>query len=651
MSGLFLFFDPSGISSAVERTFDERISNRITRLPDQPLEILRQTNLIGAVTHHGVLPSGGVVSDHRGQLLSTGSSWIEPDAEALATPTDLLEAIHRHPAPDRPPFQGAFAIAHGSEDGLELTVDTDYWAFYPLYFRAMGAGVAVSSSLKFLLEPGDDKPNREALVEWLTIGYLPRDHTVFENIHRLPGNSRLVCGRDGIRINSFPRTVTTRNRPIDSDVVAEYDFLISRFLRRFKGLASSYCISMSGGLDSRLLGSAALREGFPLGGFTIGEPGSLDAAMAEKFCSQVGIPLVSHQVDGSSFPSWFKKTIWFTEGRALPEHLHYMTAQLEGVVPPGPQLQGLMGELGLSDHFDSPKLLSAGPEEIRQACRDLVAPVVYWPHGAKSAVLDRDLYGHIANQREKIAEHLFSRIGFSGTYSNYVDYKYLLKGETFMNPCIMSQAIPWSDIINPFSDLPAFQLGSSLSLDGISERRGQIRWGLEHFPDIAKLPRVKAGVLINLADDDPQAYSRGAAKLHKAWKLRYNICRLSRGRINLPLRRSFPEYGSWYRRWKPVREFVDDVLLSDRTLDRGIFRRDGMRRLLGDLRVGRNTWGAVGTCLAVEIFLRQFLDGTDQPKDPVVPLGLEMDLRPGRWSRKKWRTQPRWVEEKRRLSR
>jgi len=623
MSGIFLFFDPDGISPAMAQTFEARLGDRVSRMPHQKVETLRTDTLIGAASHHGVLPSGGAAERAGGSLLCTGSCWIEPDAAALATPAELLAACSERPLATRPPFHGSFALAHGDDPQARLTVESDRWAVYPLYYRRMGRGVAVSTALKFLVTPGEESVNRDALAELLSIGYVARLHTLLEGIHRLPGNARLVCDRDGVAVTHFPATRSARNRPADPDALRQYDDLVRQYLGRFKGLTDTFCISMSGGLDSRLVGAAAQREGMKLSAFTIGEPGSLDARMAGKVCRRLDIPLVTHEVDGSTFGAWFGKTVWFTEGRALPEHLHYMTANLTQATPAGPQLHGLMGEIVLGGHFDKAKLQTASPEAVRQACRDLVTPAVYWPQGAQAAVLAPDLLDRMSGIPDDIATDLFDRMGFQGTYSDFLDYKYRLKGDPYMNPCIMSQVVPWSDVVNPFSDDRAFALGASLALEDIAERGGQIKWGLQHLPVIAELPRVKAGVLIDVQDSDPDAYLRGLEKLLRKEKFRYLACRLSRGRINLPLNLSFPEYGGWYRRWKPVRDYVDGILLSEQTLDRGVLQREGLQKLLHDLRIGRNTWGAVGTCLMTEIFLRQFADGTDWPADPVTPLGLD----------------------------
>ncbi len=85
---------------------------------------------------------------------------------------------------------------------------------------------------------------------------------------------------------------------------------------------------------------------------------------------------------------------------------------------------------------------------------------------------------------------------------------------------------------------------------------------------------------------------------------------------------SFPQYGLWYPRFGSVRKYVDGILLADRTFDRGFFRREGVRKLLHDCRIGRAVWNAVGTMLSVELFMRQFVDETDRPADAQTPWGV-----------------------------
>ncbi|ODS99993.1 MAG: asparagine synthase (glutamine-hydrolyzing) [Gemmatimonadetes bacterium SCN 70-22] len=61
----------------------------------------------------------------------------------------------------------------------------------------------------------------------------------------------------------------------------------------------------------------------------------------------------------------------------------------------------------------------------------------------------------------------------------------------------------------------------------------------------------------------------------------------------------------------PIREFVGDVLLSDRARQRGVYRIGGVERLLaGEAAFGRQLWGL----LSLELWFRAFVDGEQLPR-------------------------------------
>lgn len=67
----------------------------------------------------------------------------------------------------------------------------------------------------------------------------------------------------------------------------------------------------------------------------------------------------------------------------------------------------------------------------------------------------------------------------------------------------------------------------------------------------------------------------------------------------------FPVPLNEWMRGGPVRDFVGDVLLSERSLQRGIYRPEALRQMLGAQGVGgRKLWGA----LSLELWHRQFID-------------------------------------------
>ena len=69
----------------------------------------------------------------------------------------------------------------------------------------------------------------------------------------------------------------------------------------------------------------------------------------------------------------------------------------------------------------------------------------------------------------------------------------------------------------------------------------------------------------------------------------------------------------WFR--GPLRDFIGDILLSDRARQRGLYRMDGVERLiLKEQRFGRQIWGL----LCLELWHRAFIDG-DSIRDVVAP--------------------------------
>ncbi|MEW6271760.1 MAG: hypothetical protein AB1689_20955, partial [Thermodesulfobacteriota bacterium] len=67
------------------------------------------------------------------------------------------------------------------------------------------------------------------------------------------------------------------------------------------------------------------------------------------------------------------------------------------------------------------------------------------------------------------------------------------------------------------------------------------------------------------------------------------------------------------------RAFVRDVLLDERTEARGLYRRDGLKRMLAehDARVADHTV-PIGIALALELWLRSHLDGALGGVDPAA---------------------------------
>ncbi len=238
MSGIYLYFDPHGVTDTDHEKFRARTESRITRFPGKSVDLVRGNCIAGASAHFGIMPSGGVAVDNAKYLIATGSCWIKPDATDLATPDAILNAWGSDSAQTRAPFGGVFALARCDDTTGELIVESDRFAALPVYFRQSRRGLAVATEIKFLTGEGNETIDQDALAEMLALGHLLRPHTLIGEIHRLPARSRLICN-PGLADFTLPEIGYPRNRKLDRDSIAEYDAIIQRSLRRYSGLTTN----------------------------------------------------------------------------------------------------------------------------------------------------------------------------------------------------------------------------------------------------------------------------------------------------------------------------------------------------------------------------------------------------------------------------
>ena len=64
----------------------------------------------------------------------------------------------------------------------------------------------------------------------------------------------------------------------------------------------------------------------------------------------------------------------------------------------------------------------------------------------------------------------------------------------------------------------------------------------------------------------------------------------------------------WYRTHRKIRDYYEEILLSDRTIQRGYFNKPAVAALLKRQREGGNSFTVLSTLLTFELYLRLYLD-------------------------------------------
>jgi hypothetical protein len=566
-----------------------------------------QPEAVALVAHHGILRSPGIATkpDRSAVLAITGSYWLDPDAERLATPDEALARLLQA-AEEQPRLFGNFSYVLYAASG-RVTAECGGLGVVPLYYMQRDGALSISSDLKFLLPLHRPALNRDAVGEYLTFGHLISDVTLLEGVRRLMPSTRLVAvdGQISLRPDALPPFA--RNQKLTGDVLNRLDHQFERAISRYAPDVSTVAVSLSGGMDSRTTLLAARKIGMEVAPWTAGEPGSLECKVARMVCDREHLPLHTHANDGCRMRDWFDRAVWFTEARTPPGHMHFFDAGFAGAITAGGQLHGLVGDVVVGGDYDTNAAVPSAAVALRSFCADRIQSMIYWPEGSSQRL---GLQGWLSPEdvRTRVVSAVMDRCTTDDPYSTYLWSRYVHRGFGFIIPALVSQVSPWGEVMTPFIDPAFFATCASISHEAIADRRGQLAWAARRYPALVATPRVKDGILLPLSAESAGNYDGAIRNFRRIMQFRYYVSRLTGGRLNLKQRESYPFYALWYRNCRGIREHFDKVLLSEQSLARGLWKREGIEHLLHDLRVGRNVWDAIGSILMLETFARLFVD-------------------------------------------
>jgi asparagine synthase (glutamine-hydrolysing) len=102
-------------------------------------------------------------------------------------------------------LRGMFAFVVWDRRRRQLFLARDRIGKKPLYYAQVGATLVVGSEIKALLAfPGLDRTlDLEALSDYLSLAYVPRDKTIFRHVRKLLPGHYLIADDSGMRIRSY----------------------------------------------------------------------------------------------------------------------------------------------------------------------------------------------------------------------------------------------------------------------------------------------------------------------------------------------------------------------------------------------------------------------------------------------------------------
>ena len=204
---------------------------------------------------------------------------LERDGAAFRTASDtevLLQDWARKGPAALEDFSGMFAFALWDREARTLHLARDRMGIKPLYWTQAAGELVFASELKALLcHPGvARKLDLLSVSKYLTYGYIPAPHTIFEGVFKLEPGTRLEFDGSVARQASY-WDIPLRDRPVSSrsldECAADLRVVLRDAVRQHLRADVPVGVFLSGGLDSSLVAALAAAESSrPIRTFSIG---------------------------------------------------------------------------------------------------------------------------------------------------------------------------------------------------------------------------------------------------------------------------------------------------------------------------------------------------------------------------------------------
>jgi asparagine synthase (glutamine-hydrolysing) len=502
-------------------------------------------------------------------------------------------------------LNGAFIAAIWDRPAKILRLVNDRLGLYPLYYAQVNGSLVFASGVRAVLADQNvpRKIDRTAIAEFLTFDHVLQNRTLLQDVLLMPQASILSFADQALSIRRYHEIRYANPYELRSELeyIEEYQHLLQQAVRRQSMDDIPAGLLLSGGLDSRII-LAYLKERARKGSFftfTWGIPGCDDARFADELARIAGVPHRFYELK----PDWLLHTaedaVRFTDGMGNLVNLHAFATLDQEAHQAKILYKGFLGDamMGFAlrpqfwANYDEPSRLRAHMQVHTDQ------GVVSYTPAEHKLLFTPEFQNEIGNT---IMEDYKNGMDEADTpllsdQRNFFDFRQrvprmTIKGVEVVRARTMVR-LPFAD-----NDLVDFSLRIPPGLR--YERRLQRNAFSRAFPALAQVPVTDTGL--------PMMACAREILIRSKQLLRWHLNKKGLGKWMGPERRPYKDYNLWFR--TQLRPWVEQTLLVPRTLERGYFEPDFVRRLVSDHMAGTNYSGRLGALLALELWHRMYLD-------------------------------------------
>jgi asparagine synthase (glutamine-hydrolysing) len=492
--------------------------------------------------------------------------------------------------------RGSFSAVMVDTRNESVTLLSDHFGSQPLYVWWNGKTCFFASQLKAILAaiPGKPVIDQASVATMLSYGEVIGNRTLVSGIETLPAATYLRLTRDRVECQKYWQYVYEEDRSSrwDDSVDRSGNALLRSVGRCVKG-SETVAVPLSGGLDSRFVLDIACQHGKQATAYTWGIEGCRDLLYASETAKRLSCPHESFLYQPDYLSRVAELGVWLTEGHTPATNFHVLPfVRNISAASHDCLLDGFAGDVVLGGNFISDAWLQEGDG------RAAVAAIWQW---RRSGFDNKWSCPELSHFREH-AETLFVE-----SFESYPGLTPMDKAMAFLiDNRLRRTTACGSELFR--SRLPVWQPFMDVDFQNV------IRTLPHHW---RKRHRFYLAVLNKFAPVSAGApYQRTMLPASSPYWGHWISLALQRSGVELfsrmalgnPFpRRSPSNFSSWLR--SHLRKYVESMLLSERSLDRGIIPPDAIRSVVNEhMSNARDLTALVGAMLSLEIFFQLFVD-------------------------------------------
>jgi asparagine synthase (glutamine-hydrolysing) len=512
-------------------------------------------------------------------------------------------------------FNGQYQVCIYNSIEKKLYLISDRYGTRPLYYTSNNERMLFAPEVKALIQGKfTKKVNYQAISDLFYYGHLLEYRTLFENIYLLPEASYLIYADGKINHhrywefpyieNAYELKSEPKKKIRDAAVELEHRMLTA-VERQTVDKNQKILIPLSGGLDSRWVIALAKDLGVdPLITFTMGSEKSEDQVYARMVAKHLNTDHTAFDIQ--------PEILW-----SDAKHFSYLSDAMSIIHGPIQNFQPYRHFFKKSQYVIAAQMCDAlfGSTLFKRRIRSLMLKKNWDDHAKRifleifmlttnlevESILHPKVYDNISDSYLEIPKHYIEK----DKKPIFCYFKLLLNehvrrgtlGGNVVNNLFFETRMPSYD--NDLIEF-AFNLPIQLKINQFLYRYSFS----QRYPALAKIPREGTRLPINVSNfhlNQKQLENRVINRAKKT-KLKKYIERLDRW--NKP---SYVSYAEWFN--NELRSQVETFILDKRTLGRGIFIEEGIKKILNEhFSVKADHHRLIWQIINLELFYRNFID-------------------------------------------